>query len=118
MDPTMIKISHLLPFIALPDNIVWRPFFPGVEIHRIYGDGRNGPSAALLRFQPNGRVPLHEHTGYEHILVLSGSQEDENGIATAGALVVSAPGSRHSIVSREGCFVLAIYEKPVVFATA
>jgi hypothetical protein len=30
-------------------------------------------------------------------------------------LLIHAPGTRHSIASAEGCVVLAIYEKPVVF---
>jgi hypothetical protein len=30
-------------------------------------------------------------------------------------LMVHAPGTRHSIVSQEGCLVLAIYEKRAQF---
>ena len=63
--------------------------------------------------RPRRMVPLHEHIGYEHILVLSGSQRDQNGTATAGTLTINAPGTRHSVVSEAGCIVLAIYEKPV-----
>ncbi len=58
---------------------------------------------------------MHVHLGYEHILVLSGSQRDQNSTATAGTLMINAPGTRHSIVSESGCIVLAIYEKPVKF---
>ncbi len=93
----------------------WQPFQAGVEIHRFYGDGITGPAAALLRFAPGGRIPLHAHTGYEHILVLSGSQHDQAGEATTGMLVINPPGSRHSVVSENGCIVLAIYEAPVQF---
>jgi hypothetical protein len=38
----------------------------------------------LLRFHPGGRVPLHEHAGYEHIFVLSGEQVDEVSKAETG----------------------------------
>ena len=51
-------------------QIPWEPFMDGVEIYRLYGDGLTGPTAALLRFQKAGAVPLHEHPGYEHIIVL------------------------------------------------
>jgi anti-sigma factor ChrR (cupin superfamily) len=97
------------------DGIRWQRFQPGVEIHRLYGDGLTGPAAALLRFQPGGKIPLHFHTGYEHILVLEGSQEDEHGQLVAGGVRIHPPGSSHSVMSESGCLVLAIYEKAVSF---
>ncbi len=100
------------------DNIIWDAFGDGVEIHRLYGDGHTGATAALIRFNKAGQVRLHEHAGYEHILVLAGSQVDQNGPTHAGTLVINPPGTQHSIVSNSGCIVLAIYEKPVVFLPA
>jgi anti-sigma factor ChrR (cupin superfamily) len=97
------------------DQLPWEPFADGVEIYRLYGDGIVGPTAALLRFQKAGEVPLHEHAGYEHIIVLVGSQRDHKGAAEAGTLIVNPPGTRHSVVGEAGCIVLAIYEKPVKF---
>lgn len=111
----ILKLTDLLNIQQWQNRIPWRPFQPGVEIHRLYGDGESGPSTALLRFHPGGRVPLHEHTGFEHILILSGSQVDENSRAEAGALIVNPPGTSHSVLSEGGCLVLAIYEKPVRF---
>ena len=93
----------------------WEPFLEGVDRHWIYRADENGPAAVLIRFQPGARVPLHEHTGYEHILVLSGSQTDKNGTLRAGSFIINLPGTRHSVVSEEGCLVLAIYEKRVRF---
>lgn len=97
-----------------PDAIDWRPFRPGVQIHRLYGDGQSGPAAALLKYDPGARVPHHEHPAYEHILVLAGSQRDGRGTHAAGTLVVNPPRSRHDVVSDDGCVVLAIWEQPVV----
>jgi quercetin dioxygenase-like cupin family protein len=110
-----IEFPNLFQLVEKEDEIPWRPFKEGVEIHRLYGDGITGPTAALLRFQPGGKVPLHEHPGYEHIFVLSGTQRDNVGSAGAGALIVTPPGTRHCVVSDTGCIVLAIYEKPVRF---
>jgi quercetin dioxygenase-like cupin family protein len=110
-----IKLNDLFNLVARQAEIAWEPFRPGVDLHRIYGDGNSGSSAVLIRFQPGARVPRHEHDGYEHILVLSGSQQDENGVAAAGTLIVNPPGTSHSIFSPRGCIVLAIYEKPVRF---
>jgi anti-sigma factor ChrR (cupin superfamily) len=98
-----------------PNGLKWEPFHPGVDIHWIYREENQGPSAALIRFRPGASVPLHEHRGYEHIFILSGSQSDENGQLNAGSLMVHQPGTRHSILSKEGCLVLAIYEKPPEF---
>jgi anti-sigma factor ChrR (cupin superfamily) len=110
-----IEIADLFRIAAFPDEISWQPFQDGVEIHRLYGDGITGPTAALIRFRKDGTVPLHEHTGYEHILVLAGTQRDQNSTATAGTLIINPPGTRHGVVSEAGCIVLAIYERPVKF---
>ena len=110
-----IEITDLFKISENAGAIPWQPFRDGVEIYRLYGDGDSGPTAALLRYKSESMVPLHEHTGYEHIFVLSGSQRDQNGTANAGTLTINAPGTRHSVVSEAGCIVLAIYEKPVRF---
>jgi len=35
--------------------------------------------------------------------------------AETGSLIINPPGTSHSILSENGCIVLAIYEKPVKF---
>lgn len=94
-------------------TIHWEPFREGVEIARLYGGEPNAPAAALLRYAPNTRVPKHLHTGFEHILVLSGSQSDGTQTYQAGTLLISEPGTTHTITSEQGCLVLAIWERPV-----
>jgi len=110
----ILKLGELFRIADWQERLAWKPFRPMVEIYRLYGM-ETGPRAALLRFQRGGRVPLHEHTGYEHILVLAGSQEDDTGVARAGDLVINPPGTRHTVFSTTGCVVLAVYEKPVKF---
>jgi len=113
----VLKLNDLFQISGWQQKIPWKPFQPGVDIYRLYGDGSTGPTAALLRYRAGGRVPLHEHTGYEHIFVLAGSQVDENSKADTGCLIINPPGTSHSILSQDGCIVLAIYEKPVKFLT-
>jgi len=113
--PSVLNLEELFRIAEWQHEIDWQPFREGIEIYRLYGDGMTGPTAALLRFAPGAQVALHEHTGFEHILVLDGFQVDENSRADAGTLIVNPPGSRHSVLSETGCIVLAIYEKPVVF---
>lgn len=111
----VLKLNDLFQISGWQHKLHWQPFQNGVDIYRLYGDGISGPTAALLRFRAGGRVPLHEHTGFEHIFVLTGSQVDENSRAEAGSLIINPPGTSHSILSEGGCIALAIYEKPIKF---
>ncbi len=110
-----LTLPNIFDLAQKPESIVWSRFRDGVDIHWLYETAPPGPAAALIRFHPGARVELHQHTGFEHILLLAGSQTDENGQHSRGALIIHPPGTRHSIASAEGCVVLAIYEKPVVF---
>lgn len=110
-----LELHNLFNIAQWQDKIPWQPFQEGVDIHRLYGNGLTGPTAALIRLGPGGKVPLHEHTGHEHIIVLSGSERDQNSPVEAGTLIINPPGTQHSVVSDAGCIVLAIYEKPVSF---
>jgi anti-sigma factor ChrR (cupin superfamily) len=95
-------------------GIPWSPWRPGVEIFRLHGDEQRGSAAVLLRYAPGARVPLHEHGGHEHVLVLAGSQRDDTGTFAAGTMVIHRPGTRHRVWSEEGCTVLIVWERPVI----
>ncbi len=110
-----LELRELFRIAERANEIPWKAFKDGVDIYRLYGDGITGPTAALLRFREAGKVPLHTHPGYEHIIVLAGSQRDQNSTATAGTLMINPPGTSHSVISEAGCIVLAIYQEPVQF---
>ena len=110
-----IEIGNLFELSRSLESVAWQPFREGVDIHRFYGDGVSGPSAALIRFREDAAIPRHQHEGFEHIMVLAGEQRDENGLIEAGTLRIHPPGTAHSVTGRKGCIVLAIYEKPVRF---
>lgn len=119
-EPLLARVvPDVLSLATAPERLRWLPLRPGVDIYRIYGgeDGDDGPAAALLRYQPNAQVPNHQHMGWEHILVLTGNQTDEQGEYSAGTLLVNPPGSYHSVTSPSGCVVLALWERPVRFVT-
>ncbi|MGF1657920.1 MAG: cupin domain-containing protein [Rubrimonas sp.] len=104
---------------AFPDLLAggWRdaafaPFREGVEICPLV---EGEPALALLRYAPGARIPRHRHPGLETILVLEGAQSDERGRHAAGALIVNAVGSEHSVWSDEGCVVLIQWTRPVEF---
>jgi anti-sigma factor ChrR (cupin superfamily) len=112
-----MRQSVIVHDVLSPDleHLSWEPFHPGVEVSWIYReDGDYGSAAAFLRYQPGAAIPQHLHTGFENILILSGSQTDRNGRHSAGTLVINQPGTSHDVVSDEGCVVLITWQKPVV----
>lgn len=108
-------MRNLLAIGDNPEKVSWEPFREGVQIHRLYGGEAGQPAAALLRYAPGAQVPCHRHGGYEHILVLSGSQSDQHGCYEAGTLMISPPGTEHAVSSADGCVVLAVWQAPVEF---
>jgi anti-sigma factor ChrR (cupin superfamily) len=112
MDEAMV-LARALSGGAAADR-AWEPFRDGIEVSWLYRNGDHGPAAAFLRYAPGARVPLHLHAGYEHVLILQGSQTDRTGRQGTGTLVVNRPGTRHDVVSEDGCLVLVIWERPVI----
>jgi nicotinamidase-related amidase/quercetin dioxygenase-like cupin family protein len=96
-------------------EFVWEPLRLGVEICPLYRNGQGQTKLALLRYAPGASVAEHLHMGMEYIQVLAGAQQDERGRYPTGTLLVSPPGSRHTVASLEGCVVLAYWEHPVHF---
>ncbi|MGB0662017.1 MAG: cupin domain-containing protein [Mangrovicoccus sp.] len=93
-------------------DLQFEPFRAGIEIAWLR---QGAPGIAVLRYASGASVPLHMHPDVEMILVLEGEQSDEAGTYTAGELVINAPGSQHSVISKEGCVVLLMWSKPVEF---
>ena len=93
-------------------DLSFKPFRDGIEIAWL----REGaPGIAVLRYAADAAVPLHMHPDIEMILVLDGAQSDEIGTYSAGDVVINMPGSQHSVISAQGCVVLLMWSKPVVF---
>ena len=113
MEDKALILRDLFRISDRQHNIPWQPFREGVDIQVLYGNIENGPATALLRYQPGASVPEHIHTGFEHVLVLSGSQTDRQGEYEIGTLAINAPGTSHNVKSENGCIVLIIWEKPV-----
>lgn len=96
-------------------SLSFLPFRTGITISPLL---EGSPAIAVLRYDSGARVPLHEHIGAEMILVLEGSQSDENGTYVQGDMVINPAGSRHSVWSDEGCVVLLHWAEPVRFVNA
>ena len=96
-------------------SLAWQPFRAGVDILPLHGDPAQGCSCAFLRYQAGAEVPRHVHVGMEFLMILRGSQRDERGEYHAGTFLINPASSSHAIVSKSGCIVLAIWERPVKF---
>jgi predicted ChrR family anti-sigma factor len=96
------------------ESAAWESPWPGIERHDLY-EREGSSSAALLRYAPGAKVPRHRHEGFEHIYILRGSQRDSRGRYEAGTFIVNEPGSEHELTSDDGCLVLVVWQRPIVF---
>jgi anti-sigma factor ChrR (cupin superfamily) len=95
-------------------NLAYEYFHEGVSIHWLVKGDADEPSLAILKYEPGAKVPLHRHAGLETIMILDGTQSDENGEYPAGTVVTNARGTEHSVWSEEGCAVLIHWNLPVI----
>jgi anti-sigma factor ChrR (cupin superfamily) len=106
-------------------DLPWQPWGEhgrvGVDVCPIFTNEQTGPEGAaalLVRFRPGAHGDFHEHRGFELMLVLDGVLEDDKGgYFPAGTLALEAPGSIHQALSRQGCTVLAVRERPATAFT-
>ena len=115
-----IILRNLFNIFTEQHNLKWKKHTAdmrfGVDIFPLYdakNENNEGPSAALLRYEPGARVTRHVHLGYELIFVLDGVLQNDNGAHEAGTLEICPPGSTHELWSEQGCIFLVVWEQPV-----
>jgi anti-sigma factor ChrR (cupin superfamily) len=102
-----------------PSQMEWRPTrFEKVSIKVLYEDAERGEMTCLLKLEPGAHIPFHKHPEIEQSLVLEGSVEDHDGIATAGDYVWRKPCSFHDNHSPGGAILFAVYRKPNIYYQA
>jgi anti-sigma factor ChrR (cupin superfamily) len=99
------------------DDLPWAPWVEngrdGVDFCPLFGGDPNGAAALLLRFKPGAHGDFHKHGGAELMFVLDGVLEDDKGgYFPKGTVVVESEGSIHQALSRQGCTLLAVRERP------
>ena len=96
-------------------DLAFEPFREGVDVYWLERAASDeDPALALLRYAPGAAVPRHRHLGLETIMVLEGSQSDDNGTYGEGSVVLNPAGSEHAVWSTDGCVVLIHWARPVV----
>jgi len=92
---------------ALSD-VPWSDVMPGVRQKQVWQDKATRRRAAIVRFEPGTKLPLHRHVGDELIFVIEGSNADESGEVLTGNLNYRPNGCVHSVTSRNGATLLAL----------
>lgn len=90
----------------------WTVLRSGISVRELFDDGR-GYRIAMLRYAAGSHATDHMHSADEHAYVLEGSVSDEGGEYGPGAYLLNPAGSRHSMLSREGCVVIMHWIGPV-----
>jgi quercetin dioxygenase-like cupin family protein len=100
-------------------QFTWKPYVqPGrsaVDVQWLYTaaeTGAGGAEAYVAHFHPGSHGDLHEHLGFETLLILDGELHDDNGGRyPAGTLFVVKPGSVHQVSTPSGCIAIVMREK-------
>ena len=95
-------------------DLAFEHFREGISVHWLLKGGPVEPSVAILNYRPGARVPHHRHMGLETIVVLQGTQSDENGDYPEGSVVLNPVGTEHSVWTKGGCVVLIQWDLPVL----
>jgi hypothetical protein len=86
--------------IVTPDQLVWKPLIPGVEMAVVSGDPDKKGGLYVIRIRTKGavKVPPHWHLTDEHVTVLAGSFLVAHGDKyDASKLIELKPGA-HSMI--------------------
>jgi ChrR Cupin-like domain len=86
------------PFYLSPDMINspdsdWQQLRAGVALRMLFQAKDIDYSVGLIRYEPGASVPLHLHTGDEHIYVLTDSQMDKK-VSTLREVISITPKVR------------------------
>lgn len=99
--------------VTLPPDLKFVQYQPEVRknitSHVLFctqSQDEQGPDLVLLRYGAGAFVEMHEHIGYEMIFVLSGDYIENGDIHLPGALILRAPGTFHTVASKNGCDLL------------
>jgi hypothetical protein len=97
--PTATKppTSHA---IVTPDQLVWKPLIPGVELAVVSGDPDKKGGLYVIRIRAKGevKVPPHWHVTDEHVTVLAGSFLLAHGDKYDASKLIELKAGAHSMI--------------------
>lgn len=95
------------------ETLKWSGFGP-INRARIVSD-EGDVRGSLLHIDKNGRIPSHQHKGYELTLLLAGSFSDEHGSYQQGDFIWLEGGVTHSPFTEHGCLCYTVQDAPLHF---
>ena len=104
------------PLMVESAAVEWRPTkVSGVSVRVLRADKATGASSSLVKFEPGGKFPAHDHPAGEEVFVVEG--EDTNGPhhLKPGDYLYPPPNGKHGAFTEKGCVFLVTLPKPVVF---
>jgi mannose-6-phosphate isomerase-like protein (cupin superfamily) len=86
--------------IVAPDQLVWKPLIPGVEMAVVSGDPDKKGGLYVIRIRSKGevRVPPHWHPTDEHVTVLAGSFLMARGEKYEASKLIELKPGAHSVM--------------------
>ena len=86
--------------IVTPDQLVWKPLIPGVEMAVVWGDPDKKGGLYVIRIRTKGevKVPPHWHATDEHVTVLAGSFLMARGDKYDASKLIELKAGAHSLV--------------------
>jgi putative transcriptional regulator len=106
--------DYLLPTAFRQFNDLKWSGFGVVSRARIINDEQN-VRASLLHIDKDGRIPEHQHKGYELTLLLDGNFSDETGTYYKGDFIWLDGEKSHSPYTEKGCLCYAVQDAPLHF---
>jgi quercetin dioxygenase-like cupin family protein len=79
----------------------WLDVFPNVKLRVLQLDAAAGTQTLLIRAQPGGRIPRHQHSREEQFIVLEGECRLGEHRLRAGDVHVATAGSWHEPITTE-----------------
>jgi anti-sigma factor ChrR (cupin superfamily) len=98
-------------------DIEWHERQPGLRIRTLWEDPETKRRAVMARIESSAQLRPHRHVGDELVFVIEGALSDEFGTVTAGNVGYRPNGCVHTVSSKNGVTLLAIFTGDVEPAT-
>lgn len=109
--------APLRAFVGKPPSaLAWHDRAPGIVVARLTTVAEQRVGAVLIRSRSGASYPVHDHTGVELAIALTGGWSDEYGHFLRGDLSVREPGEPHLAIIDDGedCLAFSVVDEALV----